>query len=159
MLVVKCNWLICIMQVPFLSLLTRTASSTNSAAQYMETLYTRANTAATSHKVSTWNMACATEELNFKLCLILINLSLNEKKPYVAIDYHCGQCRSMIRMEWPSSAALQNVRTPGKTLHVSIRGLWWDGWHPSRPPGSAPDSLFHQGHLLPSGHWQAPSSL
>lgn len=83
------------MQVPFLSSLTRTASSPNSAAQNVETLYTRANTAATGHEASTWNMACATEELNFKLCLILINLSLKEKKPYVAIDYHCGQCGSM----------------------------------------------------------------
>ena len=30
---------------------------------------------------------------HFKFYLIFINL--NEKKPYVAIGHHCGQCRSM----------------------------------------------------------------
>lgn len=78
-----CNWLICIMRVPFLSLLTKAALSTNSTAPWMEmSCIPGVQYAATGHKVSTWNICLVQLKNHFQLYLIFIHW--NEKKPHVA---------------------------------------------------------------------------
>lgn len=129
-----CNWLICIMWVPFLSLLTKASLSTTSTAPWMEmscipgVLY-----AAAGHKVSTWNIGLVQLRNRFQLYLIFIHL--NEKKPYVGfvVDSADLWTRSLlIRREWPlpPGAALQTPLNTWWGFTCPPEGSGGDGWLP-----------------------------
>ena len=130
-----CNWLICIMRVPFLSLLTRAALSTSSTAPWMEmSCIPGVQYAATGHKASTWNICLVQLKNHFQLYLILIHW--NEKKPYVAfVDVQVYE-QDHSWLEGNNSCPLPRVLlyrppwTPGEGLHVSLRGVGWGGWLP-----------------------------
>lgn len=122
------------MWVPFLSLLTKAALSTNSTAPWMEmSCIPGVQYAATGHKVSTWNIGLVQLRNRFQLYLIFIHL--NEKKPYVGfvVDSADLWTRSLLtRREWPLP--------PGAALQTPLN-TWWGFTCP--PEGSG------EGWLVP----------